>query len=280
MTAGYAVAPGRADHETHLLVMDIANAVLDEIEGKLLGVVVNGRVPATAVSGQLGASQGGTGNTLGQTTPLDGSVTDVKVASGADINPLKLNQAELLDLVYTLVKGYLVAGNKISITPDDLLHHLTLAFLGVEVLSSDSAVDLTGRNRLRFGDGTVEAEGTDGAVYFPSVIHDTSGIGVRVPVLDGFGNQVLDGFGNPVWVYSTSVVGTVRKAAQTIGDGVATSIVFTHSLGSTDVGVSIYQTASPFYAVYPDIRIVDANNVALDFSVAPTAGQYRVVVMG
>lgn len=127
MTAGYAIAPGRADHDTHLLVQEIVASVIDEIEGRLLGVVVNGRVPSTAVSGQLGASQGGTGNSLGQTAPLDGSVTNAKVAAGANIDPAKLDSALLLALAYTLVKGYLVAGTNITVTADDAGHHLTIA---------------------------------------------------------------------------------------------------------------------------------------------------------
>lgn len=122
----HSIAAGRADLETALLVDDIFQGIRDALDTRLLGIVVNGRVPSTAISGQMGPSQGGTGNALGQATPLDGSVTDVKVAEGADIDPDKLNQTLLSLKVYLFVKDILLAGSGITLTPDDLLHTITI----------------------------------------------------------------------------------------------------------------------------------------------------------
>ncbi|MGN9161209.1 hypothetical protein [Clostridium sulfidigenes] len=70
------------------------------------------------------------------------------------------------------------------------------------------------------------------------------------------------------------------KYAVNIGNGAATTITVTHNLGTTDVTVSIREVASPYNAVLTDWQIVDANNIKLLFAVAPTSGQYRVVVIG
>lgn len=74
--------------------------------------------------------------------------------------------------------------------------------------------------------------------------------------------------------------GKTDKYATNIGNGTATTITVTHNLGTTDVTVSIREVASPYNAVLTDWQIVDANNIKLLFAVAPTSGQYRVVVIG
>lgn len=75
----------------------------------------------------------------------------------------------------------------------------------------------------------------------------------------------------------TAVV--VRKYAANIGNGSATSIAVTHSLGTRDITVSVHN-ASTYEEVECDVVKTDANTVTLDFAVAPTSNQYRVVVHG
>lgn len=70
----------------------------------------------------------------------------------------------------------------------------------------------------------------------------------------------------------------VREYTTDIGDGVATSIIVTHNLGTRDVTVAVYANATPFGEVWPDVRHTDTNTVTLDFATAPTAAQYRAVV--
>lgn len=114
---------------TNLWAREILEEAQRRIDLALAGFVTDGKLNLSAPGtiGTLPARGGGTGNKEGEATPKDGSVTDAKVATGADIDPAKLDQALLLALAYTLVKGYLVAGTNITITPDDTLHHLMLA---------------------------------------------------------------------------------------------------------------------------------------------------------
>jgi len=73
--------------------------------------------------------------------------------------------------------------------------------------------------------------------------------------------------------------GTVVKYAADVGDGAATSYNIDHNLGTTDVHVQV-RANSGGAVVEPDITISTSNRVVLDFAVAPTSNQYRVVVMG
>lgn len=71
-----------------------------------------------------------------------------------------------------------------------------------------------------------------------------------------------------------------KKYAANVGDGTSTTITVTHNLGTTDITISIIETASPYNAVITDWQRVDANSIKLLFGAAPTSGQYRVVVIG
>lgn len=70
-----------------------------------------------------------------------------------------------------------------------------------------------------------------------------------------------------------------KKAAGDIGDGVSTTINFAHNLGTTDIVVSIIEKATNA-GVETDWSTVDTNNISISFATAPTAAQFRVVVVG
>jgi hypothetical protein len=72
----------------------------------------------------------------------------------------------------------------------------------------------------------------------------------------------------------------VRKYAESIGDGAATTYTVTHNLGTKDVQVTVYDNSSPYAEVVVDVQHTSTTAIAVLFSVAPTSNQYRVVVQG
>jgi hypothetical protein len=70
-----------------------------------------------------------------------------------------------------------------------------------------------------------------------------------------------------------------KKYIQTLSTS-ATSYTVNHNLGTVDVVVQVYYAQSPFYRVMTDVEHTDANNITLRFAVAPTANDYKVVVIG
>jgi hypothetical protein len=178
---------------------------------------------------------------------------------------------------------------------------------GTNALTTSTTVDLatevSGTLSVANG-GTGNTNLTSGGVL---IGNGTSGVQVT---LAGTANQVLrvpTGGGNPTFgaidISSASAVtgtlaianggtgGATAAAAKTslgfttkysasIGDGSATTITITHSMGTKDVTVEVYENASPYEKVYPDIAHGTVDTVDLTFASAPTNNQYRVVVIG
>ena len=70
-----------------------------------------------------------------------------------------------------------------------------------------------------------------------------------------------------------------RKFSANIGNGSATAIAVTHSLGSQDVAVTVREVGSQA-GVLVDWVATDGNTVTLNFAVAPASNAYRVSVVG
>jgi hypothetical protein len=75
-------------------------------------------------------------------------------------------------------------------------------------------------------------------------------------------------------------LGFTTKFAGDIGDGTNTSFTVSHGLASSDVQVYVYEKASPYGQVFPDVAHTSSSVVTLAFASAPTSAQYRVVVIG
>ena len=78
-----------------------------------------------------------------------------------------------------------------------------------------------------------------------------------------------------------SVTGNVislNRYAATFGDGVSTSYVITHNLGTRDVIVTVYQTSGSYDEVLCEVQRTSTNSVTLLFGAAPASNSLRVVV--
>jgi hypothetical protein len=69
-----------------------------------------------------------------------------------------------------------------------------------------------------------------------------------------------------------------RKYAVDVPGG-STTAVISHGLGTTDVDYRL-RIKSTGEIVETDVTVTDANTLTLVFAVAPTTGQYRLVVQG
>jgi len=78
---------------------------------------------------------------------------------------------------------------------------------------------------------------------------------------------------------TTQIAGRAGKYAADIGDGVASTITVTHGLGTQDVTLSLRPVAGGA-AVIAQWEPVSNTAVELRFETAPSAGQYRVVIVG
>ena len=74
-------------------------------------------------------------------------------------------------------------------------------------------------------------------------------------------------------------LGATTKVTGTIGDGSATAIAVTHSLGTDDVLVEVYDASSK-ETVICDVDRTSTNAVTLTFASAPASNAYKVVIIG
>ncbi len=108
--------------------------------------------------------------------------------------------------------------------------------------------------------------------------------GIRVERGDGQDVEVLWNETSDNWTLTnngTNYHAIARKyAADLANPDTLTSLVITHNLGSDDVTVQVFETASPKSLVETDIERTSANTITLKFATAPASGAYRVVITG
>lgn len=88
-------------------------------------------------------------------------------------------------------------------------------------------------------------------------------------VLDGITAANVTAWNNKTDVFTT-----------TIGNGSSTSFTVTHNLGTRNVVVAIYETASPYEEVIADVYRTSTTTITIQTATAHTSGQYTVVVIG
>lgn len=77
----------------------------------------------------------------------------------------------------------------------------------------------------------------------------------------------------------TDAPAPTSKYAAAITGG-ATSEVITHNLNTRDCSVQLVRATTPWDTVEADIEMTSVNTITLRFAVAPSTGEYRIVVIG
>jgi hypothetical protein len=153
-----------------------------------------------------------------------------------------------------------------------LYHGTSSPTLGLTMSSTLLTLAVANGIKLNSTTGTVTAGDkqivgtTDGVAYntLATKKHSFQVDGVEVAVID-----------------STGFVGAggATKYAADIGDGSTNPIVVTHSLGTRDVFVTVYDNSSPYEEFGVTTKHTSTSTITLEFAVTPTTNQYRVVVM-
>ncbi|NCV08149.1 MAG: hypothetical protein EBW12_05965 [Actinobacteria bacterium] len=106
--------------------------------------------------------------------------------------------------------------------------------------------------------------------------------GIRVERGDSADVEVLWNETNDNWTLTndgTNYHAIARKYVQTLATS-ATSYVITHNLGTQDVTVQVSETASPYAKVEVDVELTSSSTSTVRFATAPSAGAYKVVIIG
>ena len=142
-----------------------------------------------------------------------------------------------------------------------------LAGAGLTLTGNEFSVDVTpssGNASLQIANSALNVK-TDTS---RGLSVDASGLGVNAGTGLAFSSGALtfaSGYG-------------IRKFSENIAS--TTSHVTTHNFGSRDVTVAVYDNNSPYAEVFPDVEHTTTNTVTIKFASAPTADQYRVVIIG
>jgi hypothetical protein len=262
----------------------------------------------TTDSGALTPSGHGLSILGGEGIDVTHAGTSITVA-GEDASTTNKGVASFADADFTVTSGAVTIKNVNLATQTTGNYIATIAGTANEVEvsgsgSENSAVtiglpnDVTITNNLTVG-GNLNVTGTINSVNTTQVnIVDnkinlntdftgtpTADAGIRVERGDGTDVEILWNETNDNWTLTnngTNYHAIVRKFASDITTTESAPFTFTatHNLGTRDVTVQVFATASPYNQIECDVDHTSTSVVTLTFAAAPAAGQYRVVITG
>jgi hypothetical protein len=238
---------------------------------------------------------------------IDTAVTNNTITiSGEDATTTNKGIASFADADFTVTSGAVTIKNVNLATQTTGNYIATIAGTANEVEvsgsgSENSAVtiglpnDVTITNNLTVG-GNLNVTGTINSVNTTQVnIVDnkinlntdftgtpTADAGIRVERGDGADVEILWNETNDNWTLTndgTNYHAITRKFTSTVGNGTLTQIPVTHNLGSREVVVNVYDSAT-YDTVECDVVRTSTTVVTLGFTVAPASGAYTVVIVG
>lgn len=277
---------------------NLASAVTDETGS---GALVFGTSPAITTSLTTGSTTFALVNTTATTVNFAGDATTVSIGAATGTTTINNNTVVTGNLT---VNGTTTTVNSTTVTVDDILIELGAVDTPTDVTAEGGGINLLGlTNKTITWVGTntawTSSENFDlvtGKTYKingTNVLSSTTlGSGVTGSSLTSVGTITSGtwtgttiaiangGTGATSAAGAKTSLGFTTKFAEDIGDGTATSFTVTHGLASSDVQVYVYEKASPYGQVFPDVANTSSSAVTLAFAIAPTSAQYRVVVIG
>jgi hypothetical protein len=203
-------------------------------------------------SGTLGVARGGTGAS---------TFTAGIVKSTGGTNALSTESTVSLT---SEVSGTLPVGNGGT-------GATTLTSNGVLLGNGTSAVGVTSAGSAN---QVLRVPGAGGAPAFGAIdVSSASAVTGALAIANG-------GTGQTTAAAALAALGGTRKHAALIGDNSSTTITVTHNFNTKDVVVEVYEVASGYEKVYPDIKHATVDTVDFVFASAPTTNQYKVVIIG
>jgi len=238
---------------------------------------------------------------------IDVAVTNNTITiAGEDATTTNKGVASFADADFTVTSGAVTIKNVNLATQTTGNYIATIAGTTNEIEvtgsgSENSAVtiglpnDVTITNNLNVG-GNLNVTGTINSVNTTQVnIVDnkinlntdftgdpTADAGIRVERGNAADVEILWNETNDNWTLTnngTNYHAITRKFTSTVGNGTLTQIPVTHNLGSREVVVNVYDSAT-YDTVECDVVRTSTTVVTLGFTVAPASGAYTVVIVG
>lgn len=195
----------------------------------------------------------------------------VRAATTANIT---LSGLQTIDGITVAAGERVLVKNQTTASANGL--YLAASGAWTRTVDADGAGELSAATAVMVEEGTTQAETqwrvtTDGAITIGTTAIAFAQIGAATSYTAGAGITIV---GN---VISADAAAVVRKYAETIGDGSATSIAVAHNLGTQDIDVRV-RDASTNAAVECDWVATSTTTVTLSFAAAPALNSLRVVV--
>lgn len=268
MHSGTQLAATISDFDTQ-----VRTARLDQMAAPTASVSMNSQKLTGLADGTSSSDAATWGQVQGLLNGLDWKAS-VRAASTANV-------ASLSGLL-TIDGITLQVGDRVL-----LKNQTTASQNGIYVAASGSwlrATDADADAEVTSGLAVMVTEGTANAdTQWTLTTNDTISVGTTALTFTqiGAGTSYTQGTGISISGNTISIdtAVTARKYATTVGDGSATSISVTHSLGTKDVMVYVREVSTDAH-VECDVVHSSTTAVTLSFSVAPTASSLRVVVVG